>query len=198
MDRKEQILWATLDLATQYGLKAITMSQIAQKVGIQKPSLYNHFKNKDEIIHAMYEFIREHAKQNSINDVDYSEFTKENSAETVLNFAVTNYLNMSRSDKLFAFYKVIYAERTLNSRIAKIMTEETNRMIQATKNLFYALQIHGKIHIEDIDNASLSFAMTIHSMMDYQFDCAEANLKFDDNMLQDYIHWFCKQIGGVK
>ena len=137
MDRKEQILWATLDLATQFGLNAITMSQIAQKVGIQKPSLYNHFKNKEEIIISIYEFIRENAKKSTTNgETDISELVKNNSAETVLTLAVTNYLNMNKSEKLFSFYKVIYAERAINSEAAKIIIEETNRMIVATKNIF--------------------------------------------------------------
>lgn len=197
MNRKEQILWATLDLATQYGLNAISMSQIAQKVGIQKPSLYNHFKNKDEIISSIYEFIRENAKKNTINDeIDISEFVKNNSAETVLTFTVTSYLNMNKSEKLFAFYKVIYSERAINPEAAKIITEETNRMIVATKNIFYALQVHDKINVRDIDTAALSFAMTVHSIMDYQFDCTVAKINYNENMLQNYIKWFCTEIGA--
>ena len=196
MDRKEQILWATLDLATEYGLNAITMSQIAQKVGIQKPSLYNHFKSKDEIITSVYEFIRENAKNTTNGQIDISELAKNNSAETVLTFVVTNYLNMNKSEKLLAFYKVIYAERAINVEAAKIIIEETNRMILATKNIFYALQVHGKINVKDIDTAALSFAMTIHSIIDYQFDCIIAKVDFNENMLQDYIKWFCTVIGA--
>lgn len=196
MNRKEQILWATLDLATKYGLNAISMTQIAQKVGIQKPSLYNHFKNKGEIISSIYEFIRENARKNTINgEIDISEFVKNNSAETVLTFTVTSYLNMNKSEKLFAFYKVIYSERAINPEAAKIITEETNRMIVATKNILYALQVHDKINVRDIDTAALSFAMTVHSIMDYQFDCTAAKINYNENMLQDYIKWFCSEIG---
>ena len=64
MGRKEEIIYATLELASQHGLKAISMSQIAEKVGIKAPSLYNHFKSKDEILKAMYGFLREAAQKN--------------------------------------------------------------------------------------------------------------------------------------
>lgn len=199
MDRKEQILRATLELATQYGLNAVTMSQIAQKVGIQKPSLYNHFKDKDEIIRSVYEFIRENARRSATGgETDLSEFVKNNSAETVLIFAVTNYLNMNKSEELFAFYKVVYAERASNPEAAKIIAEETNRMIIATKNLFYALQVHGKIKVKDVDTAALSFAMSVHSIMDYRFDCMFAKIDYNENMMQDYVKWFCGEIGGKK
>ena len=196
-NRKEQILLATLELATQYGLNAISMSQIAQKVGIQKPSLYNHFKSKDEIISSIYEYIRDNAQKNATSDnADIGEFIKSNSAVTVLTYAVTNYLNMSKDDKLFSFYKVIYAERAINADAAKIMAEETKRMINATKNIFYALQVHGKINVKDIDTAAFSFAMSIHSIMDYQFDCEAAQIAFDENIMQNYIKWFCENIGA--
>ena len=54
MERKEEIIYATLELASKNGLKSVSMSQIAKMIGIKAPSLYNHFKSKDEIINAMY------------------------------------------------------------------------------------------------------------------------------------------------
>ena len=41
------------------------MNMIADKVGIKKPSLYNHFVSKEEIVQAMYEYLREQAKGKS-------------------------------------------------------------------------------------------------------------------------------------
>lgn len=36
------------------------------------------------------------------------------------------------------------------------MLDETNKMILSTKNLFYALQVHEKLNIKDIDTAATS------------------------------------------
>ena len=58
MTRKEEIIYAKLELASEYGLKAVSLGQIAAKIGIKKPSLYNHFKSKEEIVSAMYAFLR--------------------------------------------------------------------------------------------------------------------------------------------
>ena len=44
MGRKKKIIYATLELASSNGLGSISMSQIAEKVGIKAPSLYNHFQ----------------------------------------------------------------------------------------------------------------------------------------------------------
>ena len=50
MKTKERIILATLDLAAEHGLKSHSMSQIAEAVGIKKPSLYNHFDSKETLI----------------------------------------------------------------------------------------------------------------------------------------------------
>ncbi len=53
------------------------MSMIADKIGIKKPSLYKHFSSKDEIVEAMYQFLREQSKKNAnIKPVDFSSFFK--------------------------------------------------------------------------------------------------------------------------
>ena len=36
MSKKEKIIYATLELAAEYGLKSLSMAQIAEKVGIKK------------------------------------------------------------------------------------------------------------------------------------------------------------------
>ena len=70
-------------------------------------------------------------------------------------------------------------------------------MILTTKNLFYALQVHKKAYFDDVDMAATSFAMTIHAMMDYKLDCSLSGEQLGQNMIQDYIKWFCEQYGGV-
>lgn len=197
MNRKEEILLVTLELAAENGLSNVSMAQIAEKIGIRKPSLYNHFKSKEEIIEAMYQYFRDKSKEVlSLTDIDYGEFVKDKSMEEALQQSVSNYVNMNSGGKMFLFYKVIYSERAVNPDAARIMAEETRRMIIATKNLFYALQAHGKISINGVDMAAASFAMTIHAMMDYQFDCSCSGEPVSQSMIQEFIKWFCKQYGG--
>ena len=200
MNRKEEIILATLELAAEKGLGNVSMSQIAEKVGIQKPSLYNHFKSKDEIITAMYQFFREKSKNNlSLENINYSDFIKGKTLEKVLIQSVSNYTKINTDDDLFAFYKVVYSERSVNPIAAKIIIDETNKMIAATKELFVALKAQKKLCTDDIDMTAVSFAMTIHSIMDYRFDflCSKETIPQDD-IMQNYIKWFCGQFGGNK
>lgn len=197
MDRKEEIILAALKIASQYGLSGVSMSRIAEKLGIKKPSLYNHFKSKEEIISAMYQYLRDRSKEKlSLAEVDYGELVNGRSTEEVLNQAVSNYEKICGENEMFAFYKIIYSQRAVDPIAAKILADETRRMTAATKNLFYALQVHKKLCVDDIDMAAVSFAMTVHALMDYQLDCLCAGETIQKDMLQNYIKWFCKQYGG--
>lgn len=197
MTRKEEILLVTLELAAESGLSNVSMTQIAEKIGIRKPSLYNHFKSKDEIIAEMYRYFRDKSKEAlSTADIDYGELVKGKTMEEALNEAVSNYIKMNSGENMLLFYKVMYSERAFNPDAAKIIAEETRRMIIATKNLFYALQAHGKIKVDGIDMAAVSFAMTIHGLMDYQLDCSCSGKPISQDMINEYIKWFCGQYGG--
>lgn len=198
MERREEIIIVTLELAAKNGLSGVSMSQIASKIGIKKPSLYNHFKSKEEIIDAMYQYLRDKSKEKmSLTDIDYGEFVNGKTLEEVLTQSVSNYIRINEDEKMTSFYKVIYSERAINPIAAKIMSDETKRMILTTKNLFYALQVHKKADFDDVDMAATSFAMTIHAMMDYKLDCSLSSEQLNQNMIQEYIKWFCKQYGGV-
>ena len=63
MNRKEEIVLITLELAAEKGLANVSMSMIADKIGIKKPSLYKHFASKEEIVEAMYEYLRRKKKK---------------------------------------------------------------------------------------------------------------------------------------
>lgn len=193
MNRKEEIIQATLSLASEKGLSNISMSQIAEYIGIKKPSLYNHFKSKDEIIEATYQYLRSEAKSSlSIGEIDYARLIEGKSLKEILMLTINNYSNMTMQESMLKFYKIIYAERTFNPLAAKILIEETNRMVNATKNLFYALQVHKKLNVESIDVVATSFAMTVHAFMDYNLDLNTAKEEKNDNLIK-FIDWFANQ-----
>ena len=199
MTKKEQIILATLELASQNGLGAVSMGQIADRLGIRKPSLYNHFESKEAIIAAMYEYLRERSKEGlSLGSTDYGELVKGRTAKEALLGAVESYRQLNAQPELLSFYRLIYSQRAIDPAAAAIMREETRKMIGATKSLFYALQVHGKLRVRDIDAAALSFAMTVHSMLDYSLDCAACGERMPEDMLEGYVEWFCNEFGGAE
>ena len=196
MNRKEEIVLITLELAAEKGLANVSMSMIADKIGIKKPSLYKHFASKEEIVEAMYEYLRRQAKEKAnIKPIDYSTFFAGKTVYEILQSVVRGYIQMNHQEKMLNFYKVIYSERSLNPMAAKIVTEETDKMIIATKQLFYAMEVHKLLHFTNPDMSAVSFAMTIHGLMDYELDQSNGNCSYetDKNLLDDYLKWFCEE-----
>jgi TetR/AcrR family transcriptional regulator, cholesterol catabolism regulator len=52
-ERRAQIAGAAATLFAQYGYETTTVRQIADRVGMLAGSLYNHFPNKEEMLHAV-------------------------------------------------------------------------------------------------------------------------------------------------
>ena len=194
--RKKEIIMATLELAANKGLGNVSMNMIADKIGIKKPSLYNHFASKEELVEAMYQFLREEAKKNvNVGAIDYTIICAGKSALEILKMMVGGYFNMNKQEHMLNFYKVIYSERSLKPMAAKIVAEETDKMIIVTKQLFYAMEVHKLLHFTNPDMSAVSFAMTVHGLMDYELDQSNGKCSYetDKNLLDDYLKWFCEE-----
>ena len=198
-DRKEEIIAATLELAAENGLGTISMQQIADKVGITKASLYNHFASRDEIVDAMYAWLRNASREKAdIGKMDYDRLTGDLSLKDILTGSVQSYLRMVSDPRMFLFYRIIMSERSINREAAEIMAKETKTMIDATKTLFYALQVKGIADFGNVDAAAFSFAMAVHAIIDYRFDLEQAGLASGNDLLRDYIDEFCRLYGVGK
>lgn len=199
MTRKEEIIYATLELASEFGLKVVSLGQIADKVGIKKPSLYNHFASKDEIISEMYSVLRAQAQRRNMVSVDYTFLFEEMSLEAILTACLSEYIGFLSDKNMLTFFKVLYSERCTSPTAAQILVEETERMISNIKILFYALVVHGKMKNENVDTAAMSYALTIHSLVDRQLDIMTANketiyiTEISEDM-KEYIKWFSIQM----
>ena len=85
------------------------------------------------------------------------------------------------------------SERTVDPEAAKIMIKETETMVDATKKLFEALNRSGKAHFPNLDGASISFAMAVHSIIDYGFDLKKVDGSDDRSMMSMFLEEFCNQ-----
>jgi AcrR family transcriptional regulator len=55
MDNKERILMKAADLFCRYGIRTITMDEIASQLGISKKTIYQFFTDKDDMVSAVIE-----------------------------------------------------------------------------------------------------------------------------------------------
>lgn len=63
METKDRIICKSIELFTQWGIRFVTMNQIAGETGISKRTLYEVFKDKDDLLKQC---IEQMAEQNAI------------------------------------------------------------------------------------------------------------------------------------
>lgn len=79
MEHKERILEKATDLFKRYGIRSITMDEIAAQLGISKKTIYQFFTDKDAMVEAV---VNEEMKQNEEGCREYS-VTAENAVHEI-------------------------------------------------------------------------------------------------------------------
>ena len=59
--RRQAILDAAFEVFTRYGFRRTSMEDIARETGVSRPSLYSHFRSKEEIFRTLSELLLEAA-----------------------------------------------------------------------------------------------------------------------------------------
>lgn len=63
MELKERILTDADELFCTFGVKRITMDDIARQLGISKKTIYQHFKDKNELVYTLFQnMLEKHMK----------------------------------------------------------------------------------------------------------------------------------------
>ena len=63
MSTKERIMYAALDLFSKKGYDGGGVDLIAENAGLKGPSLYRHFKGKEDIFNSMIELVASHYEE---------------------------------------------------------------------------------------------------------------------------------------
>ncbi len=193
--RKEEIILATLKLASEKGLGAVSMNMIANEIGIKKPSLYNHFKSKEELISETYTFLRSKAQKQTNTQMDFAIFENKTAYE-ILSRLVKNYIAIISEKNMQTFYKVIYSDRSVSKESAKILVTEADKMINATKQIFTVLKEKKLLEFENIEVSAMSFALNVRSFIDYSLDKSFTNGEtpmVDLDLTNSFIANFCNE-----
>src|ERR1700677_455182 len=68
MEAKERILTKAADLFCRYGVRTITMEEIASQLGISKKTIYQFFTDKDDMVSAV---IEQEIQRNELECTDF-------------------------------------------------------------------------------------------------------------------------------
>jgi len=118
---KQKILNNSLDLFSSQGFKETSVREIAKSVGIQQGALYNHFKNKDNILESLVGELMSSAIVTIFEDKNPSELSQRGKS-LLTNIAMTFKL-LSFDSKNEALFKLMMQEMYKNINIRDLYHE---------------------------------------------------------------------------
>jgi len=119
---KETILKIALSLFSTKGYKATTVRDIAGEIGIKQSALYNHFKNKDEILETLISDLTTSAIANIFDDNDTKMAQK--TPKSLLMSIATTFKLLSFDGQNEALYRLLMQELFRNEKVRLIYNEQ--------------------------------------------------------------------------
>ena len=172
-DTKQRILDEALRLFSQSGYDAVSVERIASAVGIKAPSLYKHFKSKQEIFDAIVaETYRRYDTFTDGIDVHVSESKADEKVFDGISKnadkKVRQLIEYSLHDEYVSrFRRMMTIEQFRNAEFAAMYSERyLERLVRYHAGLFRALIKSGTIIGEDPDTLALEYVAPVVLMVE--------------------------------
>ena len=131
MNTKKRILDEALTLFSENGYGNVYVAQIAEAVGIKAPSLYKHYKSKQDIFNAILdEMKKSYDKQASMlnisgeDAVSDAEVYSDIGEDELVRMATGLFLYFLHDEYAQKFRKMLTIEQFRDSELARLLTKE--------------------------------------------------------------------------
>ena len=201
MSTKERILNEALKLFSEKGYSEVFVSDIADAVGIKAPSLYKHYKGKQEIFDSCVEKFYERMTQIR-NDLLLPEMPEsQTSYETadlnrIIEFAVGLFMFYWKDEVAARFRRILLIERYRNPELNTIYDDLfVNGAVHHEEMIFSTLIDAGVIKKEDPHVIALRFYTPIYYLLQ-KYDMYPDREKEAKEELVAMVTEFCETYKG--
>lgn len=209
MNTKEKIMLEALNLFSVRGYEAVSVRDIARAVGIKESSLYNHFKNKQDIFDTI---LSEYSKR--IEEYFYQmQLTGEDKQFAADERTINMYKNMTTEhfeQVAVRIFEYIFTDE-INIKLRKMLTIEQYRsrnIAEIFRNIsfndginFQAMLFDGMIKAGCfIETDPYILALEFYSpifLIFYKYDNDEQSLKEAKELFMRHIRHF-NEVYGIK
>ena len=163
MSTKERILNEALRLFSEKGYSDVYVSDIAEAVGIKAPSLYKHYKGKQEIfdscVEKFYERMTQVRNDLLLPDTPQSELSYQTiDINQITEFAIGLFMFYWKDEVASRFRRMLMLERYKNQELNKIYEDLfVNGAVQHEETIFSSLITAGVIKKVDSHVVALRF-----------------------------------------
>lgn len=173
MTTKERILEEALKLFAERGYSEVYVAQIAEAVGIKAPSLYKHYKSKQDIFNAILdEMQKRYEKQTSAMQMDGTDAAADEKAfagiseDMLVQMGTKLFLYFLKDHYVCRFRKMLTIEQFHNRELAALYTQQyVDEPLSYQSALLALLAQSGAIRQECADITALHFYAPIYLLL---------------------------------
>lgn len=168
MSTKERIMYAALDLFSKKGYDGVGVDLIAENAGLKGPSLYRHFKGKEDIFNSMIELVASHYEEGFGLKKEQEELPE--SMDELIENAMSRIQFTMHDDIIRKVRRILAMEQFRNSRVAKLTSRyHLENLQQVYADIFAGMMEKGILKQEDPEILALEFVSPV-SLLIHMYD----------------------------
>ena len=146
---QEVIINAFLFAAFEKSAGSTSLQDIAQALGIQKASLYNHFSSKDEMYMAAIDYCRIYLDSVSFLPENLMTNGKiyEGEPKPAFRKIIKRYVQLFETEPIFQIYTFVHSEQYFTGKILKIIEDEQFKIKTGILELLKGFEEAGKLNL---------------------------------------------------
>lgn len=160
MTTKEKILDSALTLFAEKGYDGVGVDPIAENAGLKGPSIYKHFKSKEEILNTLINGVEHYYQMNIGSEIHPGIIPS--SMDELLHISLKRIQFTMHDETIRKTRKILAMEQFRNPHIAKLATIYSQDSIQGIyRKIFEGMMDAGIMRREDTEMLAMSFASPI-------------------------------------
>lgn len=157
---KEKLLDSALTLFAERGYDGVGVDLIAERAGVKGPSIYKHFKGKEQLFEVLLDQVENYYTTNFGSAVNIGKLP--DSVEELIEQSMERVRFTLHDEKIKKIRKILAMEQYRNSRIAGLATKHSMDSIQSMyEKIFSEMKKKGILDTEDPHMLAMSFTAPI-------------------------------------
>ena len=195
---KERILYAALDLFSEKGYDGVGVDLIAENAGLKGPSLYRHYKGKEDIFNSLIDLVESHYAEGI--DLKNERGKAPASMDELIENAMGRIQFTMHDDVIRKTRRVLAMEQFRSERMAELTTRYHLENLQGMyTNIFAGMMEKGVLERDDPEYLALEFvapvSLLIH-MYDRQPEREEEILDKIGKHFEHFVKVYAKSLSG--
>ena len=196
MPTKERILYAALDLFAKKGYDGVGVDLIAENAGLKGPSLYRHYKGKEDIFNSLIDLVAFHYEEGFGLKKKLEEFP--DSMDELIENAMERIRFTMHDDIVRKTRRILAMEQFRSKRMAELATRYHVENLQQTyAGIFAGLMERGMLKRDDPELLALEFVSPV-SLLIHMYDRQPEREEEVLEKIRKHFQHFVKTYGEEK